>query len=68
MSLEVSLEVEDGGSPSSLFDFAEAAGGRRFDDYVWFESSGLNVFIKGPGGDALIERMINLMTSAGNGA
>jgi hypothetical protein len=51
VSLQFSLEMEEGADLPSLYVLAEAAGGRRFDGGVWFDRSGLNLFIGDNRGD-----------------
>ncbi|NID06726.1 hypothetical protein HBF26_17680 [Luteibacter jiangsuensis] len=51
MSLDFSLEIEEGIAIPSLFGLAESMGGQVYDRYVWFERSELNLFIGDNYGD-----------------
>lgn len=45
MSIDFSLEIEDGIDIPSLFRLGESLGGQICDACVWFEQSGLSLFI-----------------------
>ncbi|SFW62452.1 hypothetical protein SAMN02800691_2643 [Luteibacter sp. UNCMF366Tsu5.1] len=54
MSLHFTLEIEEGIPVSSLFRLAEALGGVKSDDHIWFEASGTNLFIEDARGNLVV--------------